>query len=62
MAFVNKLNDSEAEAVESPVWLQYTVDCGYLDRDTRRELYIEYDNIIGKLVNIINKSQDWVIG
>jgi four helix bundle protein len=29
-AFVSKLSDSEAEAAETQVWLEFAVKCGYL--------------------------------
>src|SRR6476619_2848607 len=32
-AFVAKLSDSESEAAETQVWLQFAVESGYLDRD-----------------------------
>jgi len=38
-AFVSKLNDSEAEAAETQVWLEFAVKCGYLDAALGRELY-----------------------
>ncbi|MBI1923122.1 four helix bundle protein [Candidatus Poribacteria bacterium] len=47
-AFTNKLNESEAEAAETQVWLEYSVKCGYLDREVGKELHEEYDKIIGK--------------
>ena len=52
-AFVSKLNDSEAEAAETQVWLEFAVECGYLDAEATRELYRTYDHILGKLVNMI---------
>ena len=60
-AFVSKLNDSEAEAAETQVWLEYAVKCGYLARKTGKELHKTYDDIIGKLVNMIRRPEDWVI-
>jgi len=60
-AFVSKLNDSEGEAAETQVWLQYSVDCGYLDRDPGKRLYTEYDHVIGKLVNMIINPDNWII-
>ncbi len=60
-AFVAKLSDSEAEAAETQVWIQFAVECEYLDREISRELYTDYDNIIGKLVNMINHPSDWKI-
>jgi len=58
-AFVAKLSDSEAEAAETQTWLQFAVECEYLPTDEARELYTEYDNIIGMLVNMINKPDAW---
>lgn len=60
-AFVSKLNDSEAEAAETQVWLEFSVKCGYLDAAVGRELYTTYDNILGKLVNMITRPEQWVI-
>ena len=34
-AFVSKLSDSESEAAETQVWLQFAVKCEYIDRDAR---------------------------
>jgi len=31
-AFVHKLNDCEAEAAETQVWLEFAVECEYLDK------------------------------
>ena len=60
-AFVSKLNDSEAEATETQVWLEFSVKCDYLDATIGRELYTIYDNILGKLVNMILHPEQWVI-
>ena len=60
-AFVSRLNDSEAEASETQVWLEFAVKCGYLERSTGRELYAAYDNILGKLVNMIRHPEQWTI-
>ncbi|MEL6912836.1 MAG: four helix bundle protein, partial [Cyanobacteria bacterium J06598_4] len=38
-SFLSKLNDSEAEAAETQVWLKFAVKCQYLDLDKGRELY-----------------------
>ena len=60
-AFVSKLNDSEAEAEETQVWLEFSVKCNYLDAAVGRELYTTYDHILGKLVNMILRPEQWVI-
>src|SRR5687768_4700163 len=39
--FVNKLSDSDGEATETQVWLDFALDCGYLVRT-------DYDRLISK--------------
>lgn len=60
-AFVAKLSDAEAEAAETQTWLQSAVECEYLPSDEVRELYAEYDNLIGMIVNMIKKPEDWTL-
>ena len=60
-AFVSKLNDSEAEAAETQVWLEFSVKCNYLNAAVGRELYTTYDHVLGKLVNMILRPEQWVI-
>ena len=61
-AFVSKLSDAETEAAETQVWLEYSVSCGYLPRTSAAKIYREYNNIIGKIVNMINQPAVWIIG
>jgi four helix bundle protein len=58
-AFISKLNDSEGEAAETQVWLQFATECGCLNRDTARILYREYDAILGMLVKMITNPAAW---
>lgn len=60
-AFVHKLNDCEAEAAETQTWLEFAVECDYLDRKTARELYRVYNQVIGKFVNMINNPKPWLL-
>ena len=60
-AFVNKLNEAEAEAAETQVWLEYAVRCEYLDEGEGRDLHARYDHIIGKLVNMENNPGPWLL-
>ena len=60
-AFVNKLNEAEAEAAETQVWLEYAVRCGYLDEGEGRDLHARYDDIIGKLVTMENNPGPWLL-
>jgi four helix bundle protein len=60
-AFVSKLNDSEGEAAETQSWLQFAVECEYLKPSDTRDLYREYDEIIGQLVNMQNHPAQWTL-
>ena len=60
-AFIAKLSDSEAEAAEVRVWLKFAVECGYLEIDIGRNLYRNYNHIIGSLVNMINNPDKWIL-
>jgi four helix bundle protein len=59
--FVAKLNDSEAEAAETQVWIEFAVERSYLDRRAARELYRTYNQILGKLVRVISRPDPWLI-
>lgn len=60
-AFVNKLNEAEAEAAETQTWLEYAVKCEYLSRKTGKVLHKTFDSIIGKLVTMGNHPKQWVL-
>ena len=60
-AFVNKLSDSEAEAAETQVWIQFAVECEYLDRDLAERLYRTYDEILAMLVSMASNSSEWTL-
>ena len=60
-AFLIKLSDAEAEAAETQTWLEFAVKCGYLETEAGRELYRIYDQILGKLVNMINNPSPWLL-
>ena len=58
-AFVSKLSDSEGEAAETQVWLDFSLNCKYISDKQHKELYNPYDNIIGKLVNMSLHPEKW---
>ncbi len=60
-AFSSKLSDSEAEAAETQVWLEFSVKCSYLAPSVGNEISAAYDNVLGKLVNMISHSEQWRI-
>jgi hypothetical protein len=60
-SFVNKLNESEAEATEVQTGSAFAVECGYWTADVDREFHVTYDHIIGKLVHMINNPGPWIL-
>jgi len=60
-ALCDKLNGAESEAAETQTWIEYSVRCGYLLEKRGRELHKAYDQIIGKLVNMQNKPEVWLL-
>jgi len=58
-SFVAKLSDSEGEAAETQVWLDYALQCEYIDGTIYNDLYDKYDHIISMLVNMSQKPENW---
>lgn len=61
LAFVSKLSDAETEAAETHVWLEFSLRCRYVDKETFQRLNERYDHIIGKLVRMIDNPDPWLI-
>ena len=47
--FKNKITDSMQEASETQCWLEFSLACQYIDRDTFNKLDEEYEQIIAML-------------
>ena len=60
-SFLLRLNDAEAEAAESQVWLKFAVKCGYLDVETGRKIYSQYNQILGMIVAMTNNADRWLL-
>ncbi len=60
-AFVSKLSDSEGEAAETQVWLQFAVKCGYVRREDVADLYRTYDEVLRMLVAMISRPKQWLL-
>ena len=58
-AFVSKLSDSDTEAAEAEVHLDFALRCGYLDLQTYAKLRDHYDHICRQLTNMMNDSASW---
>jgi four helix bundle protein len=55
------LNDCEAEAAETQVWLKFAVKCQYLTVEQGRELYGTYNQVLSELVKMITHPDDWLL-
>ena len=59
--FVNKLNEAEGEGAETQTWIEYAVKCGYLRRETGRDLHRKYLRVLNQLANMGNHPEKWVL-
>ena len=50
-----------AEACETQTWLEFAVKCNYLEAEVGREIHRTYNDILGKLVNMINNPSPWLM-
>lgn len=53
--FVNKLTDSDGEATETQVWLDFALDCGYMSKTNRDRLTVGYEQV-GKMLGGMMKD------
>jgi len=60
-AFISKLSDSEGEAAETQVWIDFSLKCKYIDNEIYKKLFDKYDHIISMLVNMIKQPEKWSI-
>jgi four helix bundle protein len=59
--FVSKLSDSESEAEETRIWLEFSLRCKYVSEQKFNDLDSRYDLVIGQLVRMISEPQKWTI-
>ena len=57
--FISKLSDSDTEAAETQVWLDFARDARYLSVEDHTELYDDYDAVCAGLVNMMTNPDDW---
>ncbi len=55
--FVNKLSDSDGEATETQVWLDFAFDCGYISSDIYRTLVSKYEEV-GRMLASMMRTPD----
>ena len=58
-SFVAKLSDSEAEAAEVQVWLDFALSFNYIEKEIHKELFDNYDHVLSQLVLMMNSPEKW---
>jgi four helix bundle protein len=58
-SFISKLSDSDAEAAETLVWLDFALRCGYLSAQRHGELTDHYNHICAQLTTMMNDPDAW---
>ena len=59
--FVSKLTDSEAEADDTRVLLDFALNCRYIMQQHFEVIDDKYDKILGQLVKMANSPEQWKI-
>jgi len=60
-AFISKLSDSETEACETQISLQFAQRCGYIPIKTLNNIEGRYELVISMLVKMIDDADKWLI-
>ena len=55
--FVNKLSDSDGEATETQVWLDFARDCGYILSSDHARLFSKYEEV-GRMLGSMMQSPE----
>ena len=57
--FISKLSDSEAEATETQVHLDFALAFKYIDEIKHNKLYDKYEHILAMLINMSSNADKW---
>lgn len=57
--FINKLTDSLGEEYETEEWIDYALDCKYIDSEQCSALLSGYDEVRKMLIAMINNPEKW---
>ncbi|MCK9417857.1 MAG: four helix bundle protein [Nitrospirae bacterium] len=57
--FINKLSDSGQEASETQTWLEFALQCGYIDDATFNKLDEQYEHIFAMLSTMEKKADNF---
>lgn len=59
--FISKLSDSETEAAETQVWIDFALKCNYINKDSHKYLVDKYDYILSMIVKMTKQPEKWTI-
>ena len=59
--FISKLTDSDGENSETDTWLDFALDCGYLDPSEHLRLTAECKHIGSMLGSMLNKPKPFLL-
>jgi len=57
--FINKLSDSVAEAAETQTWLEFALECNYIDSGEFNKLDQKYEHIFAMLKTMEKKADSF---
>lgn len=57
--FVSKLSDTDTEAAETEVWLDFALRCGYISNTDQMQLSDNYDHICRMLSKMMTNAESW---
>ena len=60
-SFVAKLSDSEAEAAETQIGVDFVLEFRYISNEKHTLLLDKYDHILSQLVIMINTPEKWCL-
>ncbi len=58
--FLNKLSDSDGEATETQVWLEFARDCGYMSTENCERLLNEYAELGRMLGSMMSQPEKFL--
>ncbi len=61
-AFINKLTDSVQEASETQTWLEFSLACGYINKEIYDQCFEQYEHIIAQLLTMEQKAGSFCKG
>lgn len=55
--FTSKMTDADGEATETTIWLDFALDCGYIEKSVYDQLLNKY-NEIGRMLNAMAQQPE----